>query len=119
MTLLAPSAAHLPQRRIAKSPTTPYYKSRRNAVYFSTLPLLPTLNSIEQLTRSPSEDDEIAQEQKDIKSFFFVVNIEEDQSVEFCHLSFDFLYGNDEECGMYSDFEWGEANHLDQTFVDT
>jgi hypothetical protein len=107
MTLLAPSAAHSPLRKLTKSPTTPEYKSRRNAVYFPTSPLLHTRTSIEQLTRSPSVDDEVVQEQKDAGSFFFVVNIEEDQSVEFCHLS------------MYSDFEWGEANHLDQTFVDT
>jgi hypothetical protein len=83
----------------------PEYKSRRNGVYFPISPLLPTPTSNEQLTRSPSVDDEIAQELKDVKSFFFVVNIEDDQSVKFCHLSFDqdyFLYGNDG--GMYSDF---------------
>jgi hypothetical protein len=85
-------------------------------VYFLTLPLIRAQTSIEQLTLL---DDEV-QEQKDEGSFFFVVNIKDDQSVEFCHLPFeqdDCLYGNDGECEMHSDCEWGEA-YLDQTFVD-
>jgi hypothetical protein len=85
-------------------------------VYFPTSPLIRAQTSIEQLTRSPLLDDEV-QEQKDEGSFFFVMNIEEDQSVEFCHLPFDqddCLYGNNGECEMHSDCEWGEAC-LDQT----
>ena len=101
MTLLAPSAAHSPQTKSTKSPTSAEYKSRRNAVYFATSPIIPAQTAIEQLTRSPLLDDEVVQEQRDEGSVFFVVNIEEDQSVEFCPLSFDqlddFLYGHDEE----------------------
>jgi hypothetical protein len=55
---------------------------------------------------SPSVDDEIDEEHTDTESFFFVINIEKDQSVKFCHLSFDqdyFLYGEDGKCGMYLD----------------
>jgi hypothetical protein len=106
-TLLAPFAAHSHHRQLTKSPTSPEFKSRRNAVYFPTSPLIRTQTSIEQLTRSPLLDDEV-QEQKDEGSFFFVVNIEDDQSVEFCHLPFDQddgLYGNDGECEVHSDCE--------------
>src|SRR5262245_57578431 len=91
-TLLAPSAAQSPQRKTAKSPTSPDYQSRRNAVYFPTSPLVPTPSSNEQLTASV--DDEIDQEQTDAKPFFFVVNVDKNHSVEFCPLSFsqdDFL----------------------------
>jgi hypothetical protein len=104
MTLLAPSVAHSQQRKHTKSPTAPDYKSRRNAVYFPISPLLPIQPSTEQLARSPSVDDEIDEEQTDNKSFFFVIDIEKDQSIKFCHVSFDyFLYGKDGECGMYLD----------------
>jgi hypothetical protein len=58
-------------------------------------------------------DDDTVQERTNEGSVFFVVNIEEDQSVEFCPLSFDqlddFLYGNDRGCEMYSDCEWGSG----------
>jgi hypothetical protein len=111
MTLPAPSVAHSQKKKLTKSPTTQDHnlKSRRNGVYFANSPLLPIQPSTEQLTTSPSVD-EIDEEQTDIKSLFFVINIEKDQSVKFCHLSFDQVYGKDGEWGDVNGQDWGEAN---------